>query len=119
MKMPSRYAFDNREGEADRARQLHREQDASRSGGYKMVRISARTHALMMQLKKRESHDGEWPLDAILYQLLLQELAAPDDVYRVRSGHLTHEDIDNIEARAEALTIIELGEWRHTRSVPE
>jgi hypothetical protein len=81
MKMPSRYAFDNREGEVARARQLHREQDASRSGGYKMVRVSARTHALMMQLKKRHSHNGEWPLDAILYQLLLQELAPPAVLY--------------------------------------
>lgn len=103
MKMPSRYAFDREEGEAHLARILHREQDASRSGGYKMVRVSARTHVLMMQLKKREGHSGEWSLDAILYQLLLEELAAADDVYRVRSGHVTRADLENIEARSSAL----------------
>lgn len=77
MKMPSRYVFN--EGidpeESDRARQLHEEQKKSRAGGYKMVRVSARTHKLLARLKAKHGHAGEWSLDAILYQLLLQELS--------------------------------------------
>lgn len=77
MKMPSRYAFDRSKGEVELAERLHREQDASRRGGRRMVSVSARTHVLMMKLKQREAHGAEWTLDAILYQLLLEELAKP------------------------------------------
>jgi len=74
MKMPSRYAFERDEGESERARQLHREHRDAIRGGYKSVRVTAHTHALLMKLKAKHENRGDWSLDAILRALLLTEV---------------------------------------------